>query len=857
VSVADSAEAAAAVAAIQTMINGVMADSLPIAQHAVEHTVALMDPFGNDISEFMADIINHSRVNLPRRDDSGPLDWSAVEDIVNDSTQGVSDVAGDIAKIVDTVETHTQSLIAGLLPDVTESIAGALRAFAELVSGLLGSLTEDTELWTNLLTQAVATLQDHDPGLLEWASRTAGRIGHDIANSEFLPHEGLIILDDIPDETKGPASDTVEGLLNEYNQYPAFIKSILNAVGLILSAFSLASAGQAAHIAGVQQAALSNQPTTPLSPPELATLLRRQEIGEGFAKDHAKRSGLSPELFQLLSTLTRSFLTSDNYVEMWRRTGDDSELAMLRKLGIEDEDIDRLKTIALGAPTPTDIVRFMVRDVFDAGAIATGGLDQEFDQKINNDWNRVAGISADTLKLYWMAHWQLPSPTMFYEMFHRGFITDVEMADALKLADYAPGWVQHMIDINYNVPGRIDVRRMWEAGIITTHEELVKRHADMGYSPADAETLATFVEAITARTKAREAEATRAPIVRAIIEEYGKGVLAYDLAHADLVALGLDDEHATYRLQQGIFEREQDRGQRIRASVGREYVAGFLNESDARDRLDKYGIEANEQDSLLDSWNLDRELRELSEEKRHQRDLTKGEVVQSYADGILDPADTAAHLTALGYDGEEAATLIHLEDARLARRDATATEAAVRTAYVGRQLDETGARDRLTAAGFSQRRIDDRLTQWTIQREQARPDISAGQLERMLMLGVVPQDRLAEILSARGYTDEDASLLLTLWGTEMAVNQATIDERRREFDVREQRLNAAQEAARQALRGTADPTGGTPIGPAGSTAGGRAGQQAFTTARDATAFERRLQQQHDQQSNANVSLRSA
>jgi hypothetical protein len=116
---------------------------------------------------------------------------------------------------------------------------------------------------------------------------------------------------------------------------------------------------------------------------------------------------------------------------------------------------------------------------------------------------------------------------------------------------------------------------------------------------------------------------------------------------------------------------------------------------------------------------------------------------------------------------------------------------------------------------------------------------------------------LAEILSARGYTDEDASLLLTLWGTEMAVNQATIDERRREFDVREQRLNAAQEAARRRFEAQQTQQAALQAARLAAQQAGRAGQQAFTTARDATAFERRLQQQHDQQSNANASLRSA
>jgi hypothetical protein len=267
VSVADSAEAAAAVAAIQTMINGVMADSLPIAQHAVEHTVALMDPFGNDISGFMADIINHSRVNLPRRDDSGPLDWSAVEDIVNDSTQGVSDVAGDIAKIVDTVETHTQSLIAGLLPDVTESIAGALRAFAELVSGLLGSLSEESDLWSTLYAIFKAGLGADKAALADWVVGTSkwivDTVTHPTAEGDAAAQAAL---DNLLNSHKGEATSS-DAILSTFDTYPRPLKTIIYMLVQGAAAYQELVALAAPTVMLNQQSAMRDYVPTPLVSP--------------------------------------------------------------------------------------------------------------------------------------------------------------------------------------------------------------------------------------------------------------------------------------------------------------------------------------------------------------------------------------------------------------------------------------------------------------------------------------------------------------------------------------------------------------------------------------------------------------
>lgn len=784
--VVDQENVYALLAGVDTMLYGLEDDLKPIVARLSDGVHDGLDPIQDTVSAPLLRILSGVDVTLHGEEGWQPEhpELARLMDAVDTHIADATDANGAVAtRILDGVD---QSLSA-LVPGVNDIVGGVLKALSDFIGGFFASLADADDLWQALTSVIGSTLTENQQPVLDWLSAVGERIRSDVVASEFLPHEGVIHLPDTEDAPAPGGQLTVEQLIANFQSYPPLIQGIINGTLAMVNAFSVVGAMESGYISMLsQRSAALNLPSS-LSASQLASLLRRGMIGEDWARDEAKRTGFSPEMFGLIFKLTQGFLTADNYVEMWRRTGDDSELDNLHKLGLSDDDISRLRTLALAIPTPSDLVRFMVRDAFDPDAIATGKLDDEFDQKVNDDWNRRVGVDKDTLRLYWMSHWTLPSPTMYYEMFHRGFITQDQLVAALKVSDYAPGWIDNLVNINYNVPGRIDVRRMYEAGIITTHEQLVKRHTDMGYSPADADTLSSFVEALHRKNQEADAERLHAPLVAEVIRSYATGGLDYPSAIESLTGLGLSSSIAEYRMQLGIFERERDHDQRVRDALHREYTRGFLSEADARSKLEGYGFETSEQDSLLDSWNIDKELSGLSDEKRHQRDLSKAEIIAAYADRIIERNEASARLQSLGYDAEESATLLALEDSKLARADAKAVESAVRSEYITRRIEAQEAGDTLRGFGYTEPRIAALMLRWSVDREERRPDISASQVERMLMQGIIDRDRVVELLKRRGYTDDDAAMLMTLYGTDVSISQQQLDEKRREFEISEAR----------------------------------------------------------------------
>lgn len=779
--------AANVVAALDVLLYG-LEDDLSLM---VDRLSSLADERVSSAAEPLATpmtrLLQAADVDLPGEGGESATSQSAARLLAElDSMLAVMDATN--GAVVNRITDQVDNLIADVVPGVTELIVNVVQIMGQLVGGLLNQLVESDDFARALYLGVKDGVLDDFARLIDGIATVAKESANRVTTptGPWLAYTKELFAIAVNPARRG--SDTPGEIARRWQEIPLWQQAILNLVTSVAAVIAYANAAQAGGIASWAQASLINTTPSPLTPPQLASLLRRQQISEDFAETEAKRSGLSPELFGLLVKLTQSYLTADNYVSMWRRTGNDSELDELKNLGLADEDIARLRTLALAMPTPTDLIRFMVRDVFDPTAVAEGRLDDEFADKIDREWNRKVGVDDETMKLYWMAHWQLPSPTMLYNMYHRNVIDRERLVRGLKQADWAPGWIDPLIQIAYNVPGRIDVRRMYEAGIITTREELIRRHEDMGYSPDDAATLASFVERIVERQRQNEAERLHGPLMRQIINSYAEGGLAYDVAIGHITGLGFTQNEAEYRLQLGIFQREEDRSNRVRDAVRREFVQGFTDESGARAILGQYGFEVSAQDSLLDSWTLDRELRILTEERRAQRDLSKSEIIDSYSERLVDRRTAATWLGDAGYDEREAETLLSLEDAKLARADARAVEQAIRAQYLTLRIDAASAEAALRNVGLREERIGQLIARWTVEREERRPDISASQVERMLMQGVIPEEQAEQQLLRLGYDPGDAALLMTLYGTDMSIAQETLEERRRQFNIREERL---------------------------------------------------------------------
>jgi len=292
--------------------------------------------------------------------------------------------------------------------------------------------------------------------------------------------------------------------------------------------------------------------------------------------------------------------------------------AVMRKLGFSETMIDLLKQDYLYYPSPTDFIRFAVREVFTEDKTTQEALKAEFPTEII-EYARKAGMDEDVLRWYWMAHWELPSPTQVYEMLHRlnpdvlavrgeaykqmgldvnKLKTDLETVKLyLKQADYDLRWRERLMAISYSPLTRVDLRRIYELGLIN-EDELLARLMEIGYTKKDAELMLEF--------------------------------------------------YKNYR---------QDEGREFtKSEIKNLFYYGLLNEAEASLLLQKIGYTEGDAKTLMEIWKADIEEKDLREAQEYVRD--------AYALSLITREQAENELRECGLSDEVIKVVMAKEDKR-------------------------------------------------------------------------------------------------------------------------------------------------------------------------------------------------
>lgn len=144
--------------------------------------------------------------------------------------------------------------------------------------------------------------------------------------------------------------------------------------------------------------------------------------------------------------------------------------------------------------------------------------------------------------------------------------------------------------------------------------------------------------------------------------------------------------------------------------------------------------------------------------------LARGDILTMYADAVLTEAEATTHLTTLGYSAADVTLYIRLEDAKLEARVVTAGISSVHTQYDHGHLDETSARNELAAIGVSPTQINAHMAVWVATRAIPSKTLTAAQIVKGAKNGsLAPSDALGRLVGL-GYTQVDASILMTIEG---------------------------------------------------------------------------------------------
>jgi len=357
---------------------------------------------------------------------------------------------------------------------------------------------------------------------------------------------------------------------------------------------------------------------TPLTPDILAYGKHSGKITDDKFKTDLLSQGYAEDKHSVIYDYYKPKLSPTTLLDAEKRIDElDYDVTQaLKDSGFNDKEIKILRELSWAYPSPTDFIRFAVRDVFVEDKEVKEALEAEFPELIV-PYAEKAGMSKDVLMWYWKAHWELPSPTQVYEMLHRlnpdvlkvrgkayeemglkeeNLRTDLDTVKFyLKQADYDKRWRERLLAISYSPLTRVDLRRIYELGLIDDNE-LLARLMEVGYTKKDAELLLEFYKTF------RQEEA----------RTFAKTEIKYLLYY------------------------------------------GIINETEAKVMLGRLGYTEEDAKTMIELWKVKLAEKDMRETQKFVRDAyALGEITREEAERLLREAGLSEEVIAVVLDKED------------------------------------------------------------------------------------------------------------------------------------------------------------------------------------------------------------
>jgi len=382
----------------------------------------------------------------------------------------------------------------------------------------------------------------------------------------------------------------------------------------------------------------------------------------------------------------------------------------LARWGFSDDNIAALRALRQLLPTPTDLVRFGVREVFTPEVAARFGQFDDFPEQFANEMALV-GFNRERALQYWAAHWDLPSATQGFEMLHRGIISFEELQLLLRSLDVMPFWRDKLIQISYNPLTRVDVRRMYQAGVLD-EDQVFRAYLDLGYTPDNARHLTDWTKIA-----------------------YPRGS---DGPGGDLRNLTV-------------------------ATIRNAYVRRLIDRDEALDRLVQLDYSVDDAELQVSIWDFDLTVNPFERSVLDLKDLSRSVIERAYERRVFDFNRALVELVELGYTQEDAEIMLALVDQRLQEQLTDLQIDVVLNDLEAGFIDESTAVARLGAFGLHPERIDFLVQREVLRRQASTRRLTVTQLYRARAAGIIPTDQeLLDRFVRLGYNQADAAILVAI-----------------------------------------------------------------------------------------------
>lgn len=308
----------------------------------------------------------------------------------------------------------------------------------------------------------------------------------------------------------------------------------------------------------------------------------------------------------------------------------------LRRIGIHPDYFPLYKELAHPIPPVADIITMAVREAFTPAIAAKFGQYEDLPPEYVA-WVGKKGLSKDWAERYWASHWALPSPQQGFEMLHRGAINRGELDMLLRALDVMPFWRDKLTRIAYRRLTRVDIRRMYKAGVLT-EAEVYESYIQHGYTEQNARRMTDFTVQWAAP---KEASITRSDILNAYKSRMITRAEASDL----LADMGEKYFHREFMLKAVDYKKALEFTETKIKGIRNLYRQRVYDENKTLEELLKLDLPAEEVEDLMTQWYYD-----IKEEA--PRLWTTAQTLSFIKDGLITKERGIAELTTIGYDAE-------------------------------------------------------------------------------------------------------------------------------------------------------------------------------------------------------------
>lgn len=431
--------------------------------------------------------------------------------------------------------------------------------------------------------------------------------------------------------------------------------------------------------------------------------MQRARISRDDVAAELSRRGLDAQNIDLILASAVRPLDVGDVITSWRRKiiSTDDMRRRLASLGYGDTGINLIVENSKLIPDIGDLISMAVRDTWNEGIVQRWGYDEDYPPEVG-EWSSKQGMSAEWARRYWRAHWQLPSVQMGYEMMHRRIISQPEMLDLLRTADYPAGWRDRMIQMSFSPYTRVDVRRMYGLGVLSA-EQLVGSYMDLGYDREHAENLAEF----TIRYEDENGGSNRQK-------------------HKDL----------TESLITGAYRR------------------GRVDRAWASQALTDIGFSAEDVEFLLNYAEFQRQI-ELHPDKMPALQNDLADILQrAYYKRVINGATFSGQLTKLGYNDREIDLFRSMSDYQYAQALQEKRLKILAEGYVVGALSRTDAVTQMGRYNIPAEMQDALLAEWDLDKRARFKTVSESQLWKFIRSSVITEDEYRAELANLGYSDK-------------------------------------------------------------------------------------------------------